>query len=337
MDISRFGEFAILAQSRTFLDAAELLFMSQSTLSKHIMAMERELGCNLIDRSQRHVTLTAQGEALLPYAQKIATLQHRYLAAIQIAADEPLERITVGSIPIMAPYGITDAVIDFQQANPSYSVELIEGEGSALKQMLLREDIDLAFIRDGGAIEPEFKKIPFTTDRLVAVIPLDHPLAKRNAIEIDDLIDENFLMLPQGSFVSELTLSLCRKAGFSPRVTFTGKRAENIISLVARDAHAQACRITRRRQGGPRAARACNDLRGQALPQTERCVLASRRLVYRLSPLSPASTGRPHDLRSAAVVVIPAHTATFEMPHKPTGNGTKRKRPRTAQLPSEAF
>lgn len=118
MDISRFGEFAILAQSRTFLDAAELLFMSQSTLSKHIMAMEHELGCKLIDRSQRHVTLTAQGEALLPYAQKIATLQHRYLAAIQIGAGEPLEHLTVGSIPIMAPYGITDAVIDFQQANP---------------------------------------------------------------------------------------------------------------------------------------------------------------------------------------------------------------------------
>lgn len=236
MDISRFGEFAILAQSRTFLDAAELLFISQSTLSKHIMAMERELGCRLIDRSQRHVTLTAQGEAFLPYAQKIATLQRRYLAAIQISADEPLEHIAVGSIPIMAPYGITDAVIDFQRANPSYSVELIEGEGDALKQMLLREDIDLAFIRDGGAHEPEFKKIPFTTDRLVAVLPLDHPLAKRDTVEIDDLIDENFLMLPQGSFVSELVLSLCREAGFCPRVTFTGKRAENIISLVARGA-----------------------------------------------------------------------------------------------------
>ena len=236
MDISRFGEFAILAQSRTFLDAAELLFMSQSTLSKHIMAMEHELGCKLIDRSQRHVTLTAQGEALLPYAQKIATLQHRYLAAIQIGAGEPLEHLTVGSIPIMAPYGITDAVIDFQQANPSYSVELIEGEGDTLKRMLLHEDIDLAFIRDGGAIEPEFKKIPFTTDRLVAVLPLDHPLAERDTVEIDDLIDENFLMLPQGSFVSELVLSLCREAGFGPRVTFTGKRAENIISLVARGA-----------------------------------------------------------------------------------------------------
>lgn len=236
MDISRFGEFAILAQSRTFLDAAELLFMSQSTLSKHIMAMEHELGCKLIDRSQRHVTLTAQGEALLPYAQKIATLQHRYLAAIQIGAGEPLEHLAVGSIPIMAPYGITDAVIDFQQANPSYSVELIEGEGDTLKRMLLHEDIDLAFIRDSGAIEPEFKKIPFTTDRLVAVLPLDHPLAERDTVEIDDLIDENFLMLPQGSFVSELVLSLCREAGFGPRVTFTGKRAENIISLVARGA-----------------------------------------------------------------------------------------------------
>lgn len=111
----------------------------------------------------------------------------------------------------MAPYGITDAVIDFQQANPSYSVELIEGEGDTLKRMLLHEDIDLAFIRDGGAIEPEFKKIPFTTDRLVAVLPLDHPLAERDTVEIDDLIDENFLMLPQGSFVSELVLSLVAK------------------------------------------------------------------------------------------------------------------------------
>lgn len=236
MDISRFGEFVILAQSRTFLDASELLFMSQSTLSKHIMGMERELGCTLIDRTQRNVTLTAHGAALLPYAQKIATLQHRYVAALQRDIEEPLECITVGSIPIMAPYGITDAVIDFQQANPSYSIELIEGEGSALKQMLMREEIDLAFIRDDSASEPEFKKIPFATDRLVAVLPLNHPLAARSSVTIDDLIDENFLMLPQGSFVSQLVLTLCSAAGFSPRVTFTGKRAENIISLVARGA-----------------------------------------------------------------------------------------------------
>lgn len=236
MDISRFGEFVILAQSRTFLDAADLLFMSQSTLSKHIMGMERELGRKLIDRTQRHVTLTPQGETFLVYAQKIATLQHRYLAALRSDQTAPTEHITVGSIPIMAPYGITDAVIDFQQASPSYQVELIEGEGDRLKQMLLREDIDLAFIRDAGTDEPEFKKIPFTSDHLVAVLPTEHMLARHDRIEIGDLRDENFLMLPQGSFVSDLVVSLCSEAGFSPRITFTGKRAENIISLVARGA-----------------------------------------------------------------------------------------------------
>lgn len=236
MDINRFGEFAILAQSRTFLDAADLLFMSQSTLSKHIMSMERELGCTLIDRTQRHVTLTPQGETFLTYAQKIATLQHRYLSALRSDQTAPTEHITVGSIPIMAPYGITDAVIDFQQASPNYQVELIEGEGDKLKQMLLREDIDLAFIRDAGADEPEFKKIPFTSDRLVAVLPEDHSLAQRDHLEVGDLRDENFLMLPQGSFVSDLVVNLCSEAGFSPRITFTGKRAENIISLVARGA-----------------------------------------------------------------------------------------------------
>lgn len=236
MDISRFGEFAILAQSKTFLEASDLLFMSQSTLSKHIMAMERELGCTLFDRTTRHVALTEQGRTLLPYARKITALQHRYTAALAAADDEPRETITVGSIPLMAPYGITDAVVDFQQANPSYAVQLVEGESDTLKQKLLREEIELAFIRDNGESERAFKKIPFATDHLVAVLPPDHPLAGRTVISLADLADENFLMLPEGSFVSTLARRRCEEAGFTPRVTFTGKRAENIISLVARGA-----------------------------------------------------------------------------------------------------
>lgn len=236
MDISRFGEFAILAQSRTFLEAADLLFMSQSTLSKHIMAMERELGCTLFDRTQRQVTLTERGRTLLPYAQKIAALQHHYTAALADTSEEPLETITVGSLPIMAPYGITDAVVDFQRANPSYSVQLVEGESETLKQRLLRDEIELAFIRDNGDPEPEFKKIPYTEDRLIAVLPAHYPLAGHETVNLTDLADENFLLLPSGSFVNALARECCERAGFAPRVTFTGKRAENIISLVARDA-----------------------------------------------------------------------------------------------------
>ncbi len=233
MDIYRFGEFAILAQCRTFLEAADLLFMSQSTLSKHIMAMERELNCTLIDRTKREVTLTEQGRILLPYAQKITALQHHCRAALADTIDSPLRTITVGSIPIMAPYGITDALAEFQEANPSYALEVIEAEGDELKRRLLREEIDLAFIRDGGESEPEFKKAPFTNDSLIAVLPSAHPLARLEVpIELFRLADENFLLLPEGSFVYRLAQNCCEQAGFSPRVTFTGTRAENIISLV---------------------------------------------------------------------------------------------------------
>lgn len=237
MDISRFGEFAILAQSRTFLEAAELLFMSQSTLSKHIMAMERELGCTLIDRTKREVTLTEQGRILLPYAQKITTLLHHCRSALADTMEEPLRTITVGSIPIMAPYGITDALAEFQQANPSYAFEVIEAESDELKRRLLREEIDLAFIRDGGEPEPEFKKVPFTSDSLIAVLPATHPLARHEGpIDLARLADESFLLLPEGSFVHRLAQSCCERAGFTPLVTFTGTRAENIISLVGHGA-----------------------------------------------------------------------------------------------------
>ena len=334
MDISRFGEFAILAQSRTFLDAAELLFMSQSTLSKHIMAMEHELGCKLIDRSQRHVTLTAQGEALLPYAQKIATLQHRYLAAIQIGAGEPLEHLTVGSIPIMAPYGITDAVIDFQQANPSYSVELIEGEGDTLKRMLLHEDIDLAFIRDSGAIEPEFKKIPFTTDRLVAVLPLDHPLAECDTVEIDDLIDENFRKRARPFPLSRSwiwpTCYVHRQTSREHHLSCRTRRRRLIP-------HAQAGGIARQRKGSPGAARARDDLRGQALPQAKRRALAGGRLVHRLPPLPSAPAGRPYVFHRGTTVIIPAAPQPQTCVRKHADNGTKHKYASGGTSPSEAY
>ncbi len=125
--------------------------------------------------------------------------------------------------------------------------------------MLLHEDIDLAFIRDSGAIEPEFKKIPFTTDRLVAVLPLDHPLAECDTVEIDDLIDENFLMLPQGSFVSESSFPFVAKLDLAHvlRSPANEPRTSSLLSHAAPASHS-SCASRRNRspaEGSPGAAR----------------------------------------------------------------------------------
>ena len=74
MDIQYFSEFIKLVEIGNFMEAADELFISQSTLSKHINALEKELEVSLFDRTTRRVKLTQAGRALLPYAVKIVQL-----------------------------------------------------------------------------------------------------------------------------------------------------------------------------------------------------------------------------------------------------------------------
>lgn len=174
----------------------------------------------------------------------------------------------------------------------------------------------------------------------MAVLSLDHPLAERDTVEIDDLIDENFLMLPQGSFVSELVLSLCRKAGFGPRVTFTGKRAENIISLVARGAGVSF--LMRK----PAESLASGKV---ALVPLEPATTSEVRLYLKrnaahsqavvsfigfLLPSAPA--GRPCVFHRGTTVIIPVAPQPQACVRKHADNGTKHKYASGGTSPSEA-
>lgn len=232
MDMDQVKEFTVLAEVQNFLRASELLFISQSSLSKHIKALEAEMGVLLFDRSTRRVQLTEAGAVFLDFAGQVVELQYRLAARIRAVGGTHQRSLVIGSIPVMGPYGIVGAIGAFARQNTDLSVTLIEGEAKALKQALLRDECELAFVRDEGGDDSEFSRIPFAEDALAAVLPPSHPLAKRGSIDLSELASEDFMLLPAGSLVHDLALSACAQAGFEPNVVFTGERAENIIDLV---------------------------------------------------------------------------------------------------------
>jgi DNA-binding transcriptional LysR family regulator len=140
--------------------------------------------------------------------------------------------LTIGSIPIMASYGITDLIVNFKKANPLFNVNIIEGESADLKKNLLTGKCELAFVREEHATAQDFLAIPFADDHLVAVLPSYHRLAEQKVLELVDLTKEDFLFLQPGTVLYNLCVSECKKAGFTPNITYTGQRAENIIDLI---------------------------------------------------------------------------------------------------------
>lgn len=232
MDISYLHEFVILAETGNFLETSEILFISQSSLSKHIKAIESEVGCPLFDRSTRRVCLNEYGKTLLGYAKEIVNLQYQYTMALANQSKKVQHTLSIGSIPMMTPYHITDVIMKFKKEYKSYSVHLVEGESEELKELIRQNKCELAFIRSENEPDEEFTKLPYTTDRMVAVLPALHPLARKNYISLEELKGEDFLFLPPDSLLYRLCIKSCQEAGFSPNVTYTGKLAENILDLV---------------------------------------------------------------------------------------------------------
>ncbi len=89
MRLEYIREFVTLCDTGKFQKTADTLFVAQSTLSKHMSALEDELGVTLLDRSGRTVTLSTQGKQFLPFARRMLSLQEEYTKAL--AGSEPDE------------------------------------------------------------------------------------------------------------------------------------------------------------------------------------------------------------------------------------------------------
>ncbi|HEL1980855.1 TPA: LysR family transcriptional regulator [Streptococcus suis] len=239
MDINRLKEFVQLAKTGNYLEAAENLFISQSSLSKHILSLEKELDILLFDRTTRRVKLTDAGRILLKYAEEMLAIDYQWQTALLNLKDTSQQKLDIGTIPIMSAYGITDLISEYKKENPKTQLMVFEGETSLLKERVLAGQSELAFIRrvfptTEKADSELFSIRNFTRDYLVAVLPSEHTLANQDFIHLSELRNENFLFLHQQSILHQISLNACRAAGFEPNIVYSGKRAENIVDLVAK-------------------------------------------------------------------------------------------------------
>jgi LysR family transcriptional activator of glutamate synthase operon len=232
MEISYLKEFVVLAETCNFLEAADILYSTQSTLSKHIRNMELELGVPLFDRTTRKVSISKFGALLLPYARQILELDDRSAAALQDSLDTDRGILNVGSIPALAEYQITDVLVVFKKTHPGSTVNVMQGGATEMKELLRQRKIELAFIRYTEDTDDDLVKIPYTVDSLAAVLPATHPLAKEKTISLQALADEDFVLSEKQTMLYNLCISACNKSGFEPRVTYTDHKHENIIDFV---------------------------------------------------------------------------------------------------------
>ncbi|BFL48639.1 LysR family transcriptional regulator [Lactonifactor longoviformis] len=233
MTFEQLQHFLAIAKYKNYSIAAEESFVSQSSLSKQIKALEEELGFKLFDRTTRNIELTEGGEEFVMYSKRILQEYKEMLSRLRRYTDESKNTLRIAAIPVMNHYGLTDIIFHFQQQYPGVRVKVLEKDGSYVVQDLEKGDADLVFLRSHHIPEGEFLIYPLIDDELVLITGQDHRFSNRDEIELKEAEDEEFLFLGANTGMHQTCIKACKMAGFIPKERCLDLRSSTIKNLVA--------------------------------------------------------------------------------------------------------
>ena len=210
-------------------EAAERLYTTSSSLSKHINALEEEYGVKLFDRTKRTISLNEYGKIFLPYACQMVQLQADVIERLEEKKANWGNILNIG-----AGYRTFEVAVEFRR---KYHIGLNINEGYDLKGLLRSGECELAIMINEENKKGELEVLPYKTDHMVLVCHKQHPLAKREKIHIIELCDEDFIMLPDSdkNKPSKLLLNACLEAGFTLKTVLRGVVGSQIVDFVAQN------------------------------------------------------------------------------------------------------
>ncbi len=234
MELRQLRYLVALADERHFTRAAAREHIAQPALSQQIRRLEAEVGLALVERTTRRVALTAAGELLVARARRILAELDDAQAELSTLAGVKGGRLAVGALHTMGPVDLSLLLASFHRAHPAIELTVREQSSEELAEMLRDDVIDLAFLSVTERIQSrglELRRL--VTEELVAVLPRQHPLAKRDGVRLSELAGDPFVSFRSGSRLRELLESAAAGGGFEPRIALESNESRRIRSLVA--------------------------------------------------------------------------------------------------------
>jgi DNA-binding transcriptional LysR family regulator len=234
MELRQLEYFIAVAEEANFTRAAERVHISQSGVSAQIRQLERELGAELIDRSGRGATLTEAGAAALGHARAALAAADALRQSVDEVNGLLRGSIVVGMVTACTVTGLFEALDSFHRAHPGIEITLIEDNSDRLVERVRSGALDLAFVGTTDAHPQGVDSLVIISDRLVAMVPDGHPLARRTTIEMQDLAAYPIVCMPEGTGLRAAFDQACASEGVRPYIAMQATAPATIADLAAR-------------------------------------------------------------------------------------------------------
>jgi DNA-binding transcriptional LysR family regulator len=227
--------FVAAAEELNFHRAAERLHVAQSAMSEQVRRLELELGVRLFDRTQRGVSLTDPGVALLREARRVLDRADVAQLAAKNARDGVTSSLRIGYMPASLPGCVPRALGRLSLSMPHLDVALEPGNSFELIEGVRADEFHAAIVSlPAPAMGLRITRL--SEQRAVAVLPMGHHQAQQSEIHLERLAPERIVVLPREANrpFYDAVVATCHRAGMSPRlVEMADANVERALLAVA--------------------------------------------------------------------------------------------------------
>ena len=228
INITKYQIFAKAAELGSITKAAEAMGYTQSAISHSISSLEEELGFDLMHRSRSGIRLTEDGRRVLSAVGDILASCEQLDRTVDEIRGLDSGTVRIGTFTSVAVHWLPGMIKEFQNIYPNVDFKLLNGDYHDIEQWIDEGAVDLGFVTLPSDLSCEC--IPLTEDRLLAIVPPDHPLAGQSRFPLERIPDEDFISLLESS--DHDARRALDAAGVKPNIKFTTKDDYAIIAMV---------------------------------------------------------------------------------------------------------
>jgi DNA-binding transcriptional LysR family regulator len=173
--------FVAIAEQRSFQQAAETLFITQTALSRRLQNLEALLEVKLVERTTRSVALTVLGGEFLPQARRLLADLSNALVEIQKTGRAQRGDVAIACVPTVGVQYLPHIIRDYSARYPDNRIKILDHASSGVAEAVIRREAEFG-INIGGPHQPELTSVPILQDRFALICRDDHPLSRRRSL-----------------------------------------------------------------------------------------------------------------------------------------------------------
>ncbi len=234
MELEYLKDFIVMAEYEDLFEASERLYVTPSSLSRHLRSIEDEVNVELFERASRKMKLNRYGEIFLDYARQMVQMDEACRKHLHNEQERMGNVLHVASLGMTKEDAISEALRKFMKQYPEYQVRVHEEDTFKNWDQLYRMESSFAFVMEHERSHVGVERLCFGSDMLAAALHREHPLAARQVLTAHALREESLLLFEKRSYMYQISMSIFDKERVKPRVAATAFRGENLLNLAAR-------------------------------------------------------------------------------------------------------